>query len=91
MQRCIIVTDCVAPAGLGPGRYTIGRWELDVGEDMVVRAPGNAHLVGSGATMRYCYRRLMDGLGLSRRQAVALTRTNPQKALGVGDAAAPPA
>lgn len=84
--RCIIVTDCVAPAGLGPGRYTIGRWELEVGQDMVVRAPGDVHLVGSGATMRYCYRNLMGSLGLSRRQAVALTRTNPQKALGIGDA-----
>lgn len=86
ISRCIIVTDCVAPAGLGPGRYTIGRWELDVGEDMVVRAPGEAHLVGSGATMRYCYRNLLERMGLSRRQAVSLTRLNPQRALGVGDA-----
>ncbi len=38
-ERAIIVTDAMAAAGLGPGRYTIGRWDLILGEDMVARAP----------------------------------------------------
>ena len=27
-DRAIVVTDAIAPAGLGPGRYTLGRWDL---------------------------------------------------------------
>ena len=45
---CIVVTDAIAPAGLGPGRYTFGRWDLVIGDDMVPRAPDRSHFVGSG-------------------------------------------
>ena len=27
-DRTVIVTDAIAPAGLGPGRYTLGRWDI---------------------------------------------------------------
>ncbi len=51
-ERCVVVTDAIAPAGLGPGRYTLGRWELDIGEDLVGRAPDGSHLVGSATRGR---------------------------------------
>ena len=37
VENCYVVTDAIAPAGLGPGRYTLGRWDLLIEEDMVAR------------------------------------------------------
>src|SRR5262249_3848742 len=51
LDRAVIVTDAIAPAGLGPGRYTLGRWDLVIGQDMVARSPDGAHFVGSAGTM----------------------------------------
>ena len=36
----IVVTDAIAAAGLGPGRYTLGNQTVDVGDDLVARAAG---------------------------------------------------
>lgn len=83
LDRCVVVTDAVAPAGLGPGRYKIGRWELDVGDDMVVRAPGDAHLVGSAGTMPRTMKNLIQHVGLTEAQALRLTRDNPAAAVGL--------
>jgi N-acetylglucosamine-6-phosphate deacetylase len=40
-------TDAMAAAGSPPGRYTIGRLELEVGTDQVVRLPGQPNFAGS--------------------------------------------
>src|SRR5205814_4230702 len=52
LDRCVVVTDAIAAAGMGPGRYRMGRWDLLVGPDMVARAPDGSHLVGSAGTMK---------------------------------------
>jgi N-acetylglucosamine-6-phosphate deacetylase len=81
LDRCIVVTDAIAPAGLGPGRYTLGRWELLIGADMVARAPDGSHFVGSAISMPESTRRLRDELGLSEAQRDQLTRINPGLAI----------
>lgn len=40
-------TDAVAPAGAPPGRYTVGRHEVDVGPEGIVRQPGATNYAGS--------------------------------------------
>ena len=40
-------TDAMAAAGASPGRYTIGRLEVDVAEDGIVRQPGSPLFAGS--------------------------------------------
>lgn len=40
-------TDAMAAAGAPPGRYTIGRMEIEVAEDGVVRLPGSPLFAGS--------------------------------------------
>lgn len=40
-------TDAMAAAGVPPGRYKIGRIEVEVGADRVVRQPGRTNLAGS--------------------------------------------
>jgi N-acetylglucosamine-6-phosphate deacetylase len=41
------VSDAMAAAGAPPGRYKLGRLELEVGEDQVVRYPGKPNFAGS--------------------------------------------
>lgn len=41
------ITDAMAAAGAPPGRYALGRLELDVGPDQVVRLPGKPNFAGS--------------------------------------------
>lgn len=83
VERSIVVTDAVAPAGLGPGLYTVGRWELLIGEDMVARAPDGSHFVGAAITMEQSERNLAENLALSAEQIHRLLYANPMKALGI--------
>ncbi len=82
-DRTIVVTDAIAPAGLGPGRYRFGRWDLEIGEDMVARAPDRSHLVGSGVTMKQNADNLMRAVGLTESVVRKLTLENPRVALGI--------
>ncbi|MBW3635066.1 MAG: N-acetylglucosamine-6-phosphate deacetylase [Armatimonadetes bacterium] len=83
IERCIIVTDAIAPASLGPGNYTLGRWKLQIGADMVARAPDGAHLVGAAITMRQSIANLQEKVGLSSAETEQLTVTNPRRALSL--------
>jgi N-acetylglucosamine-6-phosphate deacetylase len=78
LDRCAIVTDCIAPAGLGPGRYTLGRWDIVVGDDMVPRSPDGSHFVGSGVTMKQSAQNLMEKLNLPDDIVRRLTYDNPR-------------
>lgn len=83
LDRCIVVTDAMAAAGLGPGRHRLGRWEVQVGDDLAAWAPDRSHLVGSAMTMRQARENLRGRLGLDARQVAQLTRDNPAKAIGL--------
>jgi N-acetylglucosamine-6-phosphate deacetylase len=43
----VFVSDAMAAGGSPPGRYRLGKLELEVGEDQVVRQPGSPYLAGS--------------------------------------------
>ncbi len=83
LDTTIIVSDAVAPAGLGPGRYTLGRWDLLIGQDMVARAPDGSHFVGSAITMKQAHANLLGPVGLAAADATRLTRDNPLSAIGL--------
>ena len=81
-DRCVIVSDAMAAAGLGPGRYTVGRWDLLIGEDLAARSPDNSHLVGSAMSMRQSEANLRKELGLNDDQIRKLTVENPRRVVG---------
>jgi N-acetylglucosamine-6-phosphate deacetylase len=68
---------------LGPGRYTIGRWNLLIGEDLVARSPDNSHLVGSAMSMPQADRILRENLSLTEEEIYKLMYVNPKKAVGL--------
>jgi N-acetylglucosamine-6-phosphate deacetylase len=81
-DRALVVTDAISAAGLGPGRYTIGSQVVQVGDDLVARAPDASHLMGSTGTMPRMARGLAAEVGLSAREVRRLTSTNPGRVLG---------
>ena len=82
MEKTIVVTDAMVAADLGPGRYRFGRWDLQIGNDLVARSPDGSHLVGSTVTMAKSFENLTQRLGLSAGEARRLTEVNPRRAIG---------
>ena len=83
LERTIVVTDAVAPAGIGPGRYHVGSWDMVVGDDLVAMAPDRSHLLGSVMPFPQAAAHLRERLGLSQADVRRLTSINPRKALGM--------
>ena len=83
LEKTIVVTDAIAPAGLGPGCYSLGRWKLNIGEDMVARSPDGSHLVGAAITMPQSVANLVKYVGLSHEDALRVTSSNPMAAVGL--------
>lgn len=82
--KVLFTSDCMAAAGAGPGRYRIGRLEIEVGADGVVREPGKPNFAGSSLTMDRCAENVERWLGWSRAEAAAACGTRVRAALGLG-------
>jgi len=83
-DRSIVVTDAVEQAGLGPGRYDFGGFGMiDIGSDLIARAPDGTHLLGSVVTMPKAIQNLKGAVGLSDHQVAQLTVINPRRAIGL--------
>ncbi len=68
-ERIYYTTDAMAAAGASPGRYTIGRIELEVGADQIVRQPGKPNFAGSALRPIDGVLRAARMLGCSWQQA----------------------
>ncbi|MEX2142868.1 MAG: N-acetylglucosamine-6-phosphate deacetylase [Pirellulales bacterium] len=81
LDRAIVVTDAIAPAGLGPGNYTVSRWRVRIGDDLVARAPDGSHLIGAAMSMPRVIENLRS-IGLSDADVELVTFHNPKRAIG---------
>lgn len=79
LERCIIVSDALTAASLGPGRYHFSRFEVIVDEKMAAWTPDSSYLIGSAITMKKSFENLQEHLGLTEQQALQLTVHNPKK------------
>ncbi len=79
VDRAIIVSDAMSAAGLGPGRYKIGRMEVEVGEDQVARQPGSSLLAGAAVNMPQAANNLADKLNFSQIDIEKMMIINPCK------------
>ncbi|MCK4793598.1 MAG: hypothetical protein KAV87_58255 [Desulfobacteraceae bacterium] len=82
LDHCVIVSGAIAPAGLGPGRYTIGRLNLEIGDDLVAHSPDGMYLVGSAVSLCRSEMNLKEHLDLDDDQIRQLLVDNPQQAIG---------
>lgn len=81
--KVLFTTDCMAGAGAGPGRYRIGRLDIEVGADGIARQPGGQGFAGSTLTPDAGVLRCREFLGLAPESAAALWSTLPAAAFGV--------
>lgn len=77
LDRVVFTSDCISAADAPPGRYRIGPWDVEVGANKRVQPPGKNHLAGSALTMREACDNAIRHIGLTPRQAQALTYDHP--------------
>jgi N-acetylglucosamine-6-phosphate deacetylase len=82
-DRAALVTDAMAAAGMGDGRYELGGQEVVVADGVARLARGGA-IAGSTLTMDAALRRAV-GAGVSLVDACRLASTTPALAVGLGD------
>jgi N-acetylglucosamine-6-phosphate deacetylase len=83
LDRCIFVTDAISAARLGPGRYSLAGWDIQIGDDLVARSPDGSHFVGSTVTVPRIIDNAHRHLGLEAAQIGALLDTHPRQAIGL--------
>ncbi|MFI5356085.1 MAG: N-acetylglucosamine-6-phosphate deacetylase [Opitutales bacterium] len=81
-DKVLFTTDCMAAAGAGPGRFRIGRFEVEVGADGVVREPGKPNFAGSSLAMDRAVENVRQFLGWTEAEARAAC--GPRVAASVG-------
>lgn len=77
------ISDAMAAAGMKPGRYRLGRLELEVGSDQVVRLPGKPNFAGSALRPIDGVFRAAKMLGCSWRDAWPRFSEIPAKWMGL--------
>jgi N-acetylglucosamine-6-phosphate deacetylase len=73
--KALFTTDCMAAAGAPAGQYTLGSFTLEVGEDRVVRQPGQRNFAGSALCPDEGVRNIESWLGLETTAARHLFST----------------
>jgi N-acetylglucosamine-6-phosphate deacetylase len=95
VERSVLVTDAVMPAGCQPGPYMLGEVEVELHADGSVRLRGGTRLAGSALTMDSAISNVMRFTRVSLRDAIAMATVNParvgriasRRGLGVGQRA----
>ncbi len=81
--RVFFTTDAMSGAGAPPGRYRIGRLDIEVGTDGIARNPGGNGFAGSTLTPDEGVRKCMSFLGISAATARELWSTTSAAAFGI--------
>ena len=81
-EKCFVVSDAIAAAGLGPGEFTLGNQTVVVDERLATWSADRSHLMGSAVTMGRAAENLRSSLELSAEVVERLTWSNPQQAIG---------
>lgn len=79
MERAVLVTDAVMPAGCAPGPYQLGEIKVELHADGSVRLAGGTRLAGSALKMHDAIGNVMRLVGLSLRDAVTMATRNPAR------------
>ena len=80
VERSVLITDGVMPAGCAPGPYRLGEMDVTLHPDNRVTLRGMDQLAGSALRMDTGVENLMRLCGLSLRDALTLATRNPARA-----------
>lgn len=79
LDRSILVTDAVMPAGCAPGPFRLGELDVELHADGSVRLRGGTRLAGSALLMDRAIQNVMRLARLNLRDAVTLATRNPAR------------
>ncbi|HYL78055.1 MAG TPA: amidohydrolase family protein [Bryobacteraceae bacterium] len=79
VERSILVTDAVMPAGCAPGIYRLGEVEVELHSDGSVRLRSGTRLAGSALRMDRAIQNVMRMGGVKLRDAVTMATRNPAR------------
>ncbi len=79
VERAILVTDAVMPAGCEPGPYMLGEVEVELKSDQRVVLRGGTRLAGSALTMDRAIANTVAMTGVSLREAITMATSNPTR------------
>jgi N-acetylglucosamine-6-phosphate deacetylase len=79
LERALLVTDAVMPAGCAPGRYKLAEVDVELHTDGSVRLVGGTRLAGSALRMDHALQNVMRMAGLNLRDAISLATRNPAR------------
>ena len=81
LDRSILVTDAVAPAGCKPGIYRVGHIEVELTPENRVELTTTRRLAGSALKMDYGLGRLIEFAGITLYQALRMGTVNAAKGI----------
>src|SRR4029077_15329425 len=79
LERALLVTDAVMPAGCAPGHYKLGEVDVELHADGSVRMRGGSRLAGSALRMDRAIQNVMQLAGVTLREAVSMATRNPAR------------
>jgi N-acetylglucosamine-6-phosphate deacetylase len=81
LERLIVTTDALAPAGLGPGRYPFGDMEIEIKDGKALRLDGK--LAGGIGTLDRSLE-ILEEMGYSREKTLPSVTSRPLKLINAG-------
>ena len=81
LDRCILVSDAVALAGMEPGIYQFAGKSVELTEDRCVRLVGTEYLAGSAIALARGIENSVRFAGISLKEAVSLATLQPMQLL----------
>jgi N-acetylglucosamine-6-phosphate deacetylase len=79
LERSLLVTDAVMPAGCAPGQYKLGEVDVELHADGSVRLRSGTRLAGSALRMDRAIQNVMQLSGVTLREAVSMATRNPAR------------
>jgi N-acetylglucosamine-6-phosphate deacetylase len=84
VERCILVSDAAAPAGLRAGRYRFGDGaEVELLPSGRLELVGTPYLAGSATALRVCIANAVRDAGVPLADAVRMVTVNPSRLLNL--------
>jgi N-acetylglucosamine-6-phosphate deacetylase len=82
-ERCIVISDASALAGMPPGEYDSMGARVVLENDGLLHNPATGYMAGSSATMLACANHLASLDLVTTRELVAMVFDNPLKLIGI--------
>jgi N-acetylglucosamine-6-phosphate deacetylase len=80
IERAVLITDAVMPAGCSPGPYKLGEVDVELHADGSVRLAGGSRLAGSALLMDRAIGNIVRLAGVSLRDAITMATRNAARA-----------